>query len=102
MMVPFKNLGTVILTMELMNLNGVFSLGTRKRTERLISDCSMPNKEMLAHGSNADTSQMMKIFQSSTEKPTDPSGTQFATQLKPLSLLNPDISYLSFAYNGLI
>lgn len=85
-----------------MNLNGIYSLGTRKRTERLILDCSMLDKEMLALGSNADTLQMMRVFQSSTEWPTDPNGTQFATPPKPLNSLNQAISYLLFAYNGLI
>jgi len=87
------------------------SPGITLRTERLISDFSTPSKEliliqleMLINGLSADGTldPKSKTTPISTNTLTTPKTGPFATPLKLLSMLNPDISSLLFASSGLI
>lgn len=75
--------------------------GIIQRTEELMLDFSTLNGELQMTGYNADSNQMMRIYQNSTEDLLSLTA-QFATQQKLLNSLNPAISYLSFASNGQI
>lgn len=80
-------------------------LGTRPRTRELMSDFTMLTTEALMLGHNADGHQV-------PQKPIEPHISTCtlwplkdgitATLLRPLNALNPAISYLLCASNGLI
>ena len=83
--------------------SGPSSHGTKLDTQRLISDSSTLKPEVMTLiGQNADGTQLSLTIQDSSSSHMSLNTSQFATLPKPSSMLNQDISYLSFASNGLI
>ena len=76
-----------------------FCFGILPNTPRLMSDYSMPLKEVQMHGHLVDGLQTV-MHQTSTENLTFPNTTQFATPPRPTRWLNLATLSPSFASNG--